>query len=86
MEGRLIPEPQRGHVLDLLRALGPTGDAFVLVGAQAMKFAVANARATKDFDFILDVIALRSDSTSLASVLMNLGYRAAEGARNFQFE
>ena len=67
-----------------MRALGPTGDAFVLAGAQAMKFAVANARATKDFDFILDVIALRSDSTSLASVLMKLGYRA--GARNFQFE
>ena len=84
MEGRLIPEPQRGHVLELLKALGPTGDAFVLAGAQAMKFAVANARATKDFDFILDVIALRSDSTSLASVLMKLGYRA--GARNFQFE
>jgi hypothetical protein len=86
LEGRLIPEPQRSHVLDLLRALGPTGDAFVLAGAQAMKFAVANARATKDFDFILDVIALRSDSTSLASVLMKLGYRAVEGARNFQFE
>ncbi len=80
----MIPEPQRGHVLELLKALGPTGDAFVLAGAQAMKFAVANARATKDFDFILDVIALRSDSTSLASVLMKLGYRA--GARNFQFE
>jgi len=86
LEGRLIPEPQRGHVLELLKALGPTGDAFVLAGAQAMKFAVANARATKDFDFILDVIALRSDSTSLASVLMKLGYRAVEGARNFQFE
>jgi hypothetical protein len=86
LEGRLIPEPQRGHVLDFLRALGPTGDAFVLAGAQAMKFAVANVRATKDFDFILDVIALRSDSTSLASVLMKLGYRAVKGARNFQFE
>jgi hypothetical protein len=42
LEYRLIPEPQRGHVLDLLRASGPTGDAFVLASAQAMKFGVVS--------------------------------------------
>ncbi|PYU02357.1 MAG: hypothetical protein DMG38_00620 [Acidobacteria bacterium] len=86
MEGRLIPEPQRSHILELLKSLGPAADAFVLAGAQAMKFVVEKARATKDFDFILDVVTLRSEKTNLASTLEKLGYRVVEGAQNFQFE
>jgi hypothetical protein len=86
LEGRLIPEPQRSNILELLKTLGPAADSFVLAGAQAMKFVVEKARATKDFDFILDVIALRSENTSLASMLEKLGYRVVEGAQNFQFE
>jgi hypothetical protein len=43
----MIPEPQRSYVLELLAALGPAADDFVVAGAQAMKFAVAEARATK---------------------------------------
>jgi len=82
----LIPEPQRSHILELLKTLGPAADAFVLAGAQAMKFVVEKARATKDFDFILDVVTLRSEKTNLASTLEKLGYRVVEGAQNFQFE
>jgi len=82
----LIPEPQRSHILELLKSLGPAADAFVLAGAQAMKFVVEKARATKDFDFILDVVTLRSEKTNLASTLEKLGYRVVEGAQNFQFE
>jgi len=82
----LIPEPQRSHILELLKTLGPAADAFVLAGAQAMKFVVEKARATKDFDFILDVITLRSENTSLGSTLEKLGYRVVESAQNFQFE
>jgi hypothetical protein len=73
----MIPEPQRTYVLELLS---------VLAGAQAMKFALDKARATKDVDFVLDVIALRAESLRLAEVLAGLGYTAVEGARNFQFE
>jgi hypothetical protein len=32
-------------------SLGPAADDFVIAGAQAMKFTVENARATKDIDF-----------------------------------
>jgi hypothetical protein len=82
----MIPEPQRTYVLELLSALGPTSEDLVLAGAQAMKFALDKARATKDVDFVLDVIALRAESLRLAEVLAGLGYTAVEGARNFQFE
>jgi hypothetical protein len=53
----MIPEPQRTYGLELLAALGSAADDFVVAGPQAMKFAVAKARGTKDVDFILDVIA-----------------------------
>jgi len=43
----MIPEPQRTHILELLAALGPAADDFVVAGAQAMKFAVAETRATR---------------------------------------
>jgi len=31
----MIPEPQRTYVLELLAALGPSADDFVVAGAQA---------------------------------------------------
>ena len=57
----MIPEPQRTYVLELLAALGPAAGEFVIAGAQAIKFAVKDARGTKDVDFILDVTALGDD-------------------------
>jgi hypothetical protein len=86
MEKRVIPEPQRTYVLELLRALGPAADDFVVAGAQAMKFMVERARATKDIDFVLDVVRLRGEPLSLGVQLEQLGYVVVEGARNFQFE
>jgi hypothetical protein len=56
----MIPEPQRTYVLELLAALGPAAKDFVIAGAQAIKFTVQDARGTKDVDFILNVIALRT--------------------------
>src|SRR5258705_10206421 len=82
----MIPEPQRTYVLELLAALGPAAQDFVIAGAQAIKFAVQNARGTKDVDFILNVIALRAEPLQLETVLQQLGYTAVAGARNFQFE
>jgi len=43
-------EPQRTYLLELLAALGPAADDFVIAGAQAIKFAVKDARGTKDVD------------------------------------
>jgi hypothetical protein len=82
----VIPEPQRTFVLELFKALGQATDNFVLAGAQAMKFTLAEARATKDLDFILHVIRLRAENLQLGEILERLGYTAVEGARNFQFE
>jgi hypothetical protein len=82
----VIPEPQRTYVLEWLAALGPAGGEFVIAGAQAIKFAVQDARGTKDVDFILNVIALRNDPLQLDLVFRRLGYTAVAGARNFQFE
>ncbi len=81
----MIPEPQLTYVLELLAALGSTADDFVVAGAQAMKFAVAKARGTKDVDFILNVIALRKEPLQLAKVFESLGYTAVPESRNFQF-
>lgn len=82
----MIPEPQRTYLLELLHALGPAGEAFVVAGAQAMKFALEEARPTKDIDFILDTVKLRASSPRLRSRLEELGYRVVDRARNFQFE
>ena len=81
----MIPEPQRTYLLELLQALGPAADDFVVAGAQAMKFAVQKARGTKDFDFILNVVALRKEPLQLAKVFEGLGYTAVPESRNFQF-
>jgi Nucleotidyl transferase AbiEii toxin, Type IV TA system len=82
----MIPEPQRTYLLELLQALGPAGEAFVVAGAQAMKFTLQEARPTKDIDFILDAVKLRGSSPLLRSRLEELGYRVVDRARNFQFE
>ena len=82
----MIPEPQRTYVLELFHALGPAADDFVVAGAQAMKFMLERARATKDIDFVLDVVKLRGERLALAGELERLGYTAVEGSRNFQFE
>jgi hypothetical protein len=86
MEGRVIPEPQRTYLLELLHALGPAADDFVVAGAQAMKFVVDNARGTKDVDFLLNVLALRKEPIQLAPVFEKLGYAPVPESRNFQFE
>ena len=86
MENRVIPEPQKTYVLELLQALGPAADEFVVAGAQAMKFMVDRARATKDIDFVLDVVRLRGEPLSLSAQLEKLGYTVVERSRNFQFE
>ena len=82
----MIPEPQRTYVLELLRALGPAAEGFVVAGAQAMKFALERARGTRDIDFVLDVVRLRGERISISAKLKELGYTVVEGARNFQFE
>jgi hypothetical protein len=82
----MIPEPQRTYVLELWAELGCASADFVLVGGQAMKFAVSNARATKDFDFVLDIIALRQNPGAVGAALDRLGYTVVPESRNFQFE
>lgn len=82
----MIPEPQRTYLLELLHALGKTADDFVVAGAQAIKFIASDARVTKDFDFLLDVLALRNNPLHLATTLQALGYAAVPESRNFQFE
>ena len=82
----MIPEPQKTYVLELLYALGTTADEFVVAGAQAMKFMMERARATKDIDFVLDVVRLRSEPLLLSAQLEKLGYAVVDGSRNFQFE
>ncbi|MFZ0862752.1 MAG: nucleotidyl transferase AbiEii/AbiGii toxin family protein [Candidatus Sulfotelmatobacter sp.] len=82
----MIPEPQRTYVLELLQALGPIADDFVVAGAQAMKFMLRQARATKDIDFVLDAVALRGKKESVAQTLQKLGYSVVPGSQNFQFQ
>ena len=82
----MIPEPQRTYVLELWSELGAAAADFVLVGGQALKFAVPHARATKDFDFVLDVVAIRQGHVSLAVTLDRLGYAVVPESQNFQFE
>jgi hypothetical protein len=82
----MIPEPQKTYLLELLTTLGPAADEFVLVGGQALKFVLAAARATKDFDFLLDAIALREKPANVAEKLMALGYTVVPESRNFQFQ
>ena len=47
MEQNIIEEPQIKYLLELLTELGSAADDFILAGAQAMRFAVHNARRTR---------------------------------------
>jgi hypothetical protein len=82
----MIPEPQRTYVLELLKALGPAAEDFVIAGAQAIKFMLKEARGTKDIDFVLDVAHLREKAPGLKKTLADLGYTVVPGSNNFQFE
>lgn len=82
----MIPEPQRTYVLELIHALGPLANGFVVAGAQAMKFAIIKARGTKDIDFVLDVVHLRGQPDLISAKLTELRYTVAPEARNFQFQ
>lgn len=86
MESRVIPEPQCTYLLELLDAIGPAADDFVVAGAQAMKFVVDKSRGTKDVDFLLNVLALRKEPVQLAPIFEKLGYAPVPESRNFQFE
>ena len=86
MGSKIIAEPQRTYILELITAFGSAADDFVLAGAQAMKFFLPKARGTRDFDFVLDAISLRGQTASIAGKLRELGYLPVEGARNFQFQ
>src|SRR5438876_6072954 len=79
----MIPEPQRTYILELLKALGPAADDFVVAGAQAMKFFLERARATKDIDFVLDVVGLRGEELSIGAKLQDLGYMAWKALGTF---
>jgi len=81
----MIPEPQRTYLLELWSELGAAAADFVLVGGHALQFAVPHARATKDFDFVLDVVAIRQHA-SLAAALHRLGFSVVPESQNFQFE
>ncbi|MGB8493403.1 MAG: hypothetical protein WCE53_03280 [Candidatus Acidiferrum sp.] len=82
----MIPELQLTCLLELLNALGQTADDFVIAGAQAMKFVVDKARGTKDFDFLLNVVALHKESLQLVKIFDSLGYAPFPESRNFQFQ
>lgn len=86
MGAQMIPEPQRAYLLELLTALGPAADGLVLAGGQALRFCIPNPRATRDFDFVLDVGYLRGNPALIAPILERLGYSPVDNARNFQFE
>lgn len=51
-----------------------------------MKFLMPRARATRDFDFVLDTVLLSEQQPGLAETLKRLGYEVVQNAKNFQFE
>jgi hypothetical protein len=81
----VISEPQHTYLLELLDALGPATEDFVVAGAQAVKFAVEKTRATKDVDFLLKVLALRDEPVRVAQVFEKLGYTSVPESRNLLF-
>jgi hypothetical protein len=46
-----------------------------------MKFMMERARATKDIDFVLDVVRLRNEPLLLGAQLDKLGYAVVDGLR-----
>lgn len=82
----MIREPQKTYLLELLVALGSSAEDFVLVGAQSMKFTLGESRATKDFDFLLDVVHIRERNAGINQILKALDYKVVPESQNFQFE
>jgi len=82
----MIPEPQRTYLLELLTALGTAADEFVLVGGQALKFVLAEARTTRDFDFLLDAISLREKPANVAHKLATFEYTVVPESRQEALE
>lgn len=81
----MIEEPQLSYLLELITELGSVADNFVLAGAQAIRLTGITTRRTKDLDFVLNVIALRKTSESIAKILEKLQYKVVPTAKNFQF-
>jgi hypothetical protein len=46
----------------------------------AMKFMVEQARATKDIDFVLDVVRLRGEPLQLSTQMQKLGWQVVNGS------
>ncbi|MFH1226983.1 MAG: nucleotidyl transferase AbiEii/AbiGii toxin family protein [Planctomycetota bacterium] len=85
MEQEIITQPQLGHLLELIGELGAVADNLVLVGGQAARLLNITARATKDFDFVLNVVALREITQPISDTLTKLGYQVVEKSKMFQF-
>ncbi len=85
MEQNIIEEPQLSYLLEFITELGSIADNFVLAGSQAIRLTGITTRRTKDFDFVLNVIALRETSESIAKILEKLQYKVVPEAKNFQF-
>ncbi len=45
-----------------------------------MKFMVEQARATKDIDFVLDVVRLRGEPLQLSTQMQKLGWQVVNGS------
>ncbi len=86
MEGGLIPEPQKTHLLELRAALGPATNEFALVGGKSLKLVLSGTRATRDFDFSFMRSPLREKPTDVAEHLAALQYKVVPESRNFQFQ
>jgi hypothetical protein len=85
MEQEIITQPQLGHLLELITELGGIADNLVLVGGQAARLLNLTKRATKDFDFVLNVMALREITQPISDTLNKLGYQVVQKSKMFQF-
>ena len=85
MEQEIITQPQLGHLLELMTELGSIADNLVLVGGQAARLLNLTKRGTKDFDFVLNVVALREITQPISDTLTKLGYQVVQESRMFQF-
>lgn len=82
----MIPEPHKTYVLELLAALGPAADDFVLTGARALRFITGSVRPTRDFDFVLDAYSIARDAPPIVDLLGSIGYTPVEESKYFQFQ
>ena len=85
MEKYIIKQPQLNYLIEFIEELGREVDNFILIGAQAMRFHLSDPRGTKDFDFVLNVNALRKTDHKIVDVLNKLGYEVVPESKRFQF-